>query len=321
MCGGGFGGNGTCREKSNIKMAKELFDKTRDREEKVKKKDSKAVRLLKYLIPTAVVLAVISVVMSLTGIGVAAKVNGKSISLNDYNRRVEAQQKYQSEYKKDDFTTDEGRKKLSDLKKQVMDQMIEEKVIQEEAAKLDISVNSGEVDKEYENMAKANGGEEKLKEVYSKYYGYTKEQFKKYSIEPKVLKQKVQEKIIDSDEVDSAANQKAEDLLKKIKSGEQFNEIAMKNSEDVGSASKGGDLGWIEKGKMVAEFEKAAFALGVGEVSSVVKTTYGYHLIKKLEADKDNKYHAAHILIKTKVFSEWVSEKVKAAKVTIYVKY
>jgi len=285
-----------------------------------KKKEDGVIRFLKYLIPTAIVLAIIAVVMNLTGAGAAATVNSQRIATADYNKRVEAQQKYQKEFQKVDFSTAEGKKKLENLRKQVMDQMVEETVISQEAAKLDLSVSSEEVNKEYNNMAQANKGEDKLKDLYSKYYGYTKEEFEKYSIRPKLLRQKLQEKVMASDETDKAAKAKAENLLSQIKSGAKFDELARKNSEDAGSAQKGGDLGWIEKGKMVPEFEKAAFALQAGEVSSVIKTTYGYHIIKKLEADKDGKAHVAHILIKTKTFSDWVSEKVKAAKVTIYVK-
>lgn len=286
-----------------------------------KKKDKGAVRLLKYLIPTAVVLAIIALVLNFTGAGSAAKVNGQRITVADYNKRVSAQQKYQTEFQKVDFSTNEGKKKLSDLKKKVVEQMVEEEVISQEAAKLDISVSSDEVQKEYEKMAQANKDEDKLKELYTKYYGYEKAEFEKYSIIPKLLRQKVQDRVMASDETNKVAKDKAENLLKEIKNGADFSELAKKNSDDPGSASKGGDLGWIEKGKMVPEFEKVAFSLQAGEVSSVIKTTYGYHIVKKLEPDKNGKAHVAHILVKIKSLSDWVSEKVKAAEVTVYVKY
>ena len=73
--------------------------------------------------------------------------------------------------------------------------------------------------------------------------------------------------------------QKAHLALKKIRSGESFTAVAKELSEDI-SASTGGDLGEIERGKMVPEFEKAAFLLKEGEVSGLVKTPYGLHIIK-----------------------------------------
>lgn len=73
---------------------------------------------------------------------------------------------------------------------------------------------------------------------------------------------------------------KAEDLLKQIKGGADFAELAKKNSEDPGSAEKGGELGFVTRGQMVANFEKAAFSLKPGETSGVVETEYGYHILQ-----------------------------------------
>lgn len=71
----------------------------------------------------------------------------------------------------------------------------------------------------------------------------------------------------------------ARDLLVKIKSGADFAEMAKNNSEDS-TAAKGGDLGWIVRKQTVKEFEDAAFALKPGQVSDLIKTTYGFHIVK-----------------------------------------
>jgi len=75
----------------------------------------------------------------------------------------------------------------------------------------------------------------------------------------------------------------AEDLLKQLKSGGNFAELAKKNSEDPGSKDKGGDLDWVVRGQTVPEFEQALFALKPNEISSVVKTKCGFHIIQALE--------------------------------------
>jgi peptidyl-prolyl cis-trans isomerase D len=75
---------------------------------------------------------------------------------------------------------------------------------------------------------------------------------------------------------------KAEDVLQQLKKGAKFEDLAKKNSEDPGTKDKGGDLGWIVQGQTVPEFEKVAFSLQPGTVSDLVKTQYGFHIIKVL---------------------------------------
>src|SRR3984957_1035107 len=75
----------------------------------------------------------------------------------------------------------------------------------------------------------------------------------------------------------------AEALLKQIKGGGDFAELAKKNSQDPGSAQKGGDLGWVSRGQMVKNFEDAVFTLTPNEIRNVVSTEYGFHIIQVLE--------------------------------------
>jgi len=82
------------------------------------------------------------------------------------------------------------------------------------------------------------------------------------------------------DKAVAQAQGRADDLLKQIKSGAKFEDVAKKYSEDPGSANVGGSLGWIGKGQMAAEFEKAAFSQPKGQVGDVVKSLDGFHIVR-----------------------------------------
>ncbi len=116
-----------------------------------------------------------------------------------------------------------------------------------------------------------------------------------------------------SDNDKKKAREKAEELLKKIKAGEDFAKLASDVSDDTGSKTKGGELGFFPKGKMVKPFEDAAFSLKPGEVSGIVETQFGYHIIKVEEKKEPGMepFDTAKEKIKQKLLPEPTKIKVK----------
>jgi len=223
------------------------------------------------------------------------------------------------------------------MEKRVLDMLVDKQIIRDKIASEGIVVSDEDVKAEIEKIAKQRGvsseefkqsvlqrsgvseadfneqvgislGFEKLleKEMEGKVEKVTEESAKSYYDEN--IKQFTNEEqakashiLLDTRGKDEAgkaeAKTKAEDLLKQVKDGGDFAAIAKANSSCPSSA-KGGDLGYFEKGRMVPEFSQAAFALKVGEVSDIVETQFGYHIIKltdrkeagvlKFEDEKDN---------------------------------
>ena len=111
--------------------------------------------------------------------------------------------------------------------------------------------------------------------------------------------------------------QQAKKILLKLRKGNDFAKLAMKYSEDI-SASNGGDVGFVGRGKMVPEFEEAVFNLKPGQVSDIVKTEYGYHIIKVEEVllgktltlkDVKNQIHQILTMqMQKQVYDVWMNE-------------
>jgi peptidyl-prolyl cis-trans isomerase D len=113
---------------------------------------------------------------------------------------------------------------------------------------------------------------------------YYKDHIDDYKVQNSVHAEHILFKTVGKTDAEVAEiRQKAEDVLKQVKKGANFEDLAKKYSEDDGSKAKGGDLGWIVEGQTVPEFQQAAFSLPKGATSDLVKTQYGFHIIKVLD--------------------------------------
>ncbi|MBA7493662.1 Foldase protein PrsA [subsurface metagenome] len=235
---------------------------------------------------------------------VAAIVNGVEITMDEFIQRLwiyirsnESQMRQVAAWQKTNETDDEFVQRFIPLVGEgVLEFMIIEIIIQQKAKEQNIMVKPEEIDNKIDELKLTA---EKLSKV-----GITTEELRQ-QIESQILMEKIVVKevgIVTEKEVRDYFERsktnfakpeeikashillrtevEAEVILSQLKVGADFVELARKESTDPGTKDKAGDLGFFSRGKMTPAFEKAAFALEIGEISEVVKTPYGYHIIR-----------------------------------------
>jgi peptidyl-prolyl cis-trans isomerase SurA len=103
-----------------------------------------------------------------------------------------------------------------------------------------------------------------------------------------------------SEEARAAALAEANEIRARLVAGEDFTQLARRHSADPGSRERGGELGWFRRGRMVPEFDRVAFALRAGEISEVVETSFGFHIIR-VDRVRGAERQARHILIRPEI--------------------
>ncbi len=254
----------------------------------------------------------------------AERVNGSFVTYSNYLFEVNSiKHYYLSQTGPDnkptiDFNTTDGKKKLKELQRQELKRLQQEAIVKQLASKHNVKVTDKDIDKQVEQITKSAGGEAKVKDVLKKFYGWNMGDLRS-KIKMQLLQQKVAEKIQSDPKLAAQAKAKADDVLKKVNANGDFAALAKQHSQDS-SAANGGDLGFFGKGQMVKPFEDAAFGQEPGQVSKLVKTQFGYHIIKTIEFNADkSQVHAAHILIKTVDFDQFLKDEVAKAKVNQFI--
>jgi len=107
------------------------------------------------------------------------------------------------------------------------------------------------------------------------------------------------------------------DLLGKIRNGEDWNTLAAELSIDASNKNQGGDLGWFGRNRMVPEFEAAAFALNIGEISEPVQTNFGWHIIQLIGKESVPVSEADLLQLKEQEFSAWLEQIKETTEITI----
>lgn len=307
---------------------------------------------------------------TLTG-GVAATVNGVNIKEDTVTKQIMAVRSSLGYDKDEDwaqYLVDNSMTPES-YREQVIDSYAESYLKQQAEKEYGITVTDEDLEKSWQEAAEASGGEEAFtKQIET--YGFTKDSYKE-SLRSNLASQKLKEAVAGTEEPtddeivaylnesldvyndarrssnilikvaedateeeDAEAKAKAQEVLDKIESGDMsFADAAKEYSEDTGSAQDGGDVGWDKLTTFVTEYQDALSGLSKGQVSGLVKTTYGYHIIectdvfkvdgevkKAKEVPEEIRTYISNILktqAESTAYSEWWTEYKEKADISI----
>ncbi|MDI6717165.1 MAG: peptidylprolyl isomerase [Actinomycetota bacterium] len=310
-------------------------------------------RFLKYGLAVALIAVIAIYVAGCSREPLAATVNGKNITVAEVDERLKQMMGNHMEQ----FKGEQGKILEDQVKYDLLNKMIERELLVQEADKLGIKVSKKQLDAKIKEMMKAfNLKDEKALLEALKQQSMTLEQFKedveKYAKvqmlgeritkDVKVAPKEVEDyynlnknEFLTKDQVHAAhilvdKEEDAKKILKELRNGADFAELARKYSIDTGSKSSGGDLSWKDKDMYVKEFADACWSLEPGQLSEPVKTQYGYHIIKLIDKKpaRQKTFSEVESQIKEKLvlakkqelFNKWYSDIKKKAVIKIYLK-
>lgn len=222
----------------------------------------------------------------------AARVNGQAIPLSQYQRQAK-QSELALIQQGVDPNSDQGKEALKGLRQQALAQLIDDELVEQAAKQQNISVSTNDINDRIQQIINDAGSKDKFQQYL------TNNQLTIDDLCQQIRANLFGEAMIASvtanlaTKVDQvhvahilfAKKEDADAALVKLKGGADFATLAKQVSQDEATRDNGGDLGWFPRDVLPAEFEKAAFALQPGQISDVVVTQLGLHIIKLLERD------------------------------------
>lgn len=220
-----------------------------------------------------------------------------------------------------------------ELKQRVLDRLVKDRMAEALADRYHVVVSSDDVKKAYDttildqaSIGTANGkarAEANAAATLKDLYGLEPSQFKTRILYPFLIRQKLETAIHDDESLNAEKRKKAEAALSELKDGKAFKDVALAYSEDPSVAATGGDRGLIGRGLLPPEVEAAAFALKDSETSGVIKSQFGYHVVRVVDHQTQNgataKVHLQEIMVRPIQLDDYLQAQQKTASIVIFV--
>jgi peptidyl-prolyl cis-trans isomerase C len=251
----------------------------------------------------------------------AASVNGEPIRLADFEQEIA-----RFESAKVDSGTDLAT--LGEYRIQILQALIDRRLLAQGAMGLGMLVTQDELDQTIENLAAALGGNEAMG-AWLAASGYSLEGFKSALTEEMLAAKMIDQIVAEAPEVSLqvharhilvASGEEAQRIRDLLLSGEDFADLARQYSLDTSTRPAGGDLSWFPRGYLlIPEVEEAAFSLQPGEISEVVTSTLGFHIIQTLEVMERELKPEPYRQLREQMVEAWLSAHRQAGEIQIFI--
>lgn len=258
----------------------------------------------------------------------AAMVNGQPIFLADYQEetaRFEAAMAGQGF----DLEGEDGQAMLAQMRRQVLDSMIEQVLIKQAATQEGVVISEDELDSAIRESIEEGGGQASF-EAWLRTSDLTYEDFRgeiRFQLLALAIFERVTGSIpITADQVHARhivvnTEEEAQAILTQLQAGEDFVALARQRSQDQNTKEAGGDLGFFHRGQLISpEVEEAAFALSPGQISGVVRSQFGYHIVQVLEKAPDRPLPPELLnALREQTFARWMQEQWDSATIERFI--
>jgi len=253
---------------------------------------------------------------------------GNWITIADYNENAKAIRRFLENREaasgggKFDFSTADGLKELAIIKKNVLTQLVDNKIIEVLAKQQGITVSNAELEETTNKILDRDGKRAENIAQLNSLYNWEPKDFKERVIKNLLYEQKLEDKIKASGELDKDIKEKVAAVSSKLASGEDFSEVA-KNYSESPSKQYGGLLPSFSREDAPSAFANQAFSMKQGEISLPIESEEGWHFIKierKFQEGGKDKVEIRHIVLLKKTLQDWLQEKKKEFRVHVFLK-
>lgn len=265
--------------------------------------------------------------MTPTPVPLAALVNGEAITLAEFERQVSSYEATMTASGQD-FSTPEGQVALAEARKWVLDTRIELLLINQAAAREGVVASDADVDAAIASLINDIGQvalEERLQQE-----GLSLEQMRQELHQEMTASRMIEHVVaaipthaehINARHILMATQDEADRVLAQLRAGADFAALAQRYSQDTYTRDRGGDLGYVPRGILTApEVETAAFSLQSGQISDVIHSSLGYHIVQVMDRVPDQEISAENLrLLRDRNVREWLDALRKQADIEIFI--